>query len=114
MSVSDRLENIFLKNGGLATTLSFNGQQWDAPNGWAPIQWVGFKGAVNYGFAGLAEKIKRNWTSTIEEIFHIKGKVTEKYNVFETDIAASGGEYPNQDGFGWTNGVYVRLKNFDL
>ncbi|WP_458416020.1 trehalase family glycosidase [Pseudomonas aeruginosa] len=24
-------------------------------------------------------------------------------------IAAGGGEYPNQDGFGWTNGVYLKL-----
>lgn len=114
MSVADQLENIFLKNGGLATTLSFNGQQWDAPNGWAPIQWAGFKGAVNYGFTGLAGKIKKNWITTIEGIFHGTGKVTEKYDVFETDIAASGGEYPNQDGFGWTNGVYLKLKNFEL
>jgi alpha,alpha-trehalase len=113
-SVANKVENIFLKEGGLATTLSFNGQQWDAPNGWAPIQWAGFKGAMNYGFTELAEKIKKNWISTIDEIFYRTGKVTEKYDVFETDVAASGGEYPNQDGFGWTNGVYLKLKNFDL
>ena len=34
----------------------------------------------------------------------------EKYNVINTRILAGGGEYPNQDGFGWTNGVYLDLK----
>jgi alpha,alpha-trehalase len=33
----------------------------------------------------------------------------EKYNVVATDIKAGGGEYPAQDGFGWTNGVYLAL-----
>jgi alpha,alpha-trehalase len=34
------LENDFLHPGGLVTTLSASGQQWDAPNGWAPLQWI--------------------------------------------------------------------------
>jgi alpha,alpha-trehalase len=29
----------------------------------------------------------------------------EKYNVENTQLEAGGGEYPAQDGFGWTNGV---------
>jgi len=35
----------------------------------------------------------------------------EKYNVIDTTLVAGGGEYPTQDGFGWTNGVYLDLKN---
>ena len=35
----------------------------------------------------------------------------EKYNVMDTTTQAGGGEYPNQDGFGWTNGVYLKLIN---
>jgi alpha,alpha-trehalase len=34
----------------------------------------------------------------------------EKYNALDTETIAGGGEYPNQDGFGWTNGVYLKLK----
>jgi len=113
MHVVKRLENNFLKSGGLVTTLSFNEQQWDAPNGWAPLQWAGFKGAMNYGLEEFAEKIKKNWISTIDNVYKRTGKITEKYNVVETGIAASGGEYPNQDGFGWTNGVYLKLKAYD-
>lgn len=37
------------------------------------------------------------------------GKMTEKYNVESPNITAGGGEYPNQDGFGWTNGVYLKF-----
>jgi alpha,alpha-trehalase len=34
----------------------------------------------------------------------------EKYNVVDTSQSATGGEYPNQDGFGWTNGIYLKMK----
>ena len=108
--VAKKIEDDFLKPGGLVTTLCKNGQQWDAPNGWAPLQWVGYKGALDYGFEKLAKKIKEHWTQSIEASFKLTRKLTEKYNVMETTIEASGGEYPNQDGFGWTNGVYLKIK----
>ena len=34
----------------------------------------------------------------------------EKYNVEDITKEAGGGEYPGQDGFGWTNGVYLAMK----
>jgi hypothetical protein len=34
----------------------------------------------------------------------------EKYNVYDTALDAGGGEYPSQDGFGWTNGVLLKLR----
>ena len=108
--VAKKIENEFLKTGGLVTTLCENGQQWDAPNGWAPLQWVGFKGLMDYGFAALANEIKEKWTHSVETIFKKTGKLTEKYNVVDTGFSAGGGEYPNQDGFGWTNAVYLKLK----
>ena len=36
-------------------------------------------------------------------------KMTEKYDVCNENIYASGGEYPNQEGFGWTNGVFMAM-----
>ncbi|MEP7319708.1 MAG: alpha,alpha-trehalase TreF [Panacibacter sp.] len=104
------LENKFLNPGGIVTTLVSSGQQWDAPNGWAPLQWIAYKGVMNYGFNELANKIKLNWISNVERVFKQTGKLTEKYNVVDLSLNAGGGEYPNQDGFGWTNGVYLRLK----
>lgn len=110
-AVAWNIEQNFLKSGGLLTTLNHSGQQWDAPNGWAPLQWIAFKGLKDYGHHALAEKIKTNWMSNIEKHFLETGKVSEKYNVEDTDLIAEGGEYPNQDGFGWTNGVYLKMKN---
>jgi alpha,alpha-trehalase len=104
------MEERFLQKGGLLTTLANTGQQWDAPNGWAPLQWIGYKAAQNFNNNSLAEKIRQNWTKNVEKVFAATGKMMEKYNVADTSTNAGGGEYPNQDGFGWTNGVYLKMK----
>jgi alpha,alpha-trehalase len=109
-SVAKLLGSSFLKTGGLLTTTSESGQQWDAPNGWAPLQWIAFVGLKNYGFKKLADQIKTNWIKLNESTFYKSGKFTEKYNVASLDEETGGGEYPNQDGFGWTNGVYLSFK----
>ncbi len=112
--VAETLESQFLKPGGVTTTLVFSGQQWDAPNGWAPLQWMSFKGLMNYGFTALANCIKDNWLNANLKVYEKTGKMTEKYDVCNEDAEAGGGEYPNQDGFGWTNGVFLALsKNKD-
>jgi alpha,alpha-trehalase len=110
-SIAEIFRNQFLKIGGLTTTLALTGQQWDAPNGWAPLQWMAFKGLLNYGFIDLAHQIKRHWLNANTKIYETTGKMTEKYNVFNQDLEAGGGEYPLQDGFGWTNGVFLALLN---
>lgn len=98
-----------LQQGGLATTLNESGQQWDAPNGWAPLQWVAVQGLAKYGHVKLAQEIAKRWLQTCDIIYTAKGKFVEKYNVFEPDNLSKGGEYKVQDGFGWSNGVYVAL-----
>jgi alpha,alpha-trehalase len=110
-AVATNIEKSFLQIGGLTTSLYASGQQWDAPNGWAPLQWITFEGVRRYGFHELAEKIAKRWLHTCEQVYLKTGKMTEKYDVWNPNAAASGGEYPNQDGFGWTNGVYLALKN---
>ena len=108
-SVARILEQDFLKSGGLLTTLSTTGQQWDAPNGWAPLQWIAYKGLLNYKFNDLANQVKNNWVNLNKKVYEQTGKMTEKYNVNDQNQAAGGGEYPNQDGFGWTNGVFLAM-----
>ncbi len=110
-AVADRIEKDFLKPGGLTTTLTNSGQQWDAPNGWAPLQWIAIQGLRNYGYHSLAREIKSRWVKTNLKIFSEKKKLVEKYNVVDTHHLGSGGEYPLQDGFGWTNGVLSALLN---
>jgi alpha,alpha-trehalase len=108
--VATLVQQKLLCPGGVVTTIYRTGQQWDAPNGWAPLQWMAYKGLKNYGFTSLANTIKNNWLHNCEKVFAETGKMMEKYNVMDTTVGAGGGEYPNQDGFGWTNGVYLKMK----
>lgn len=103
------LEEKFLSEGGLCTTPLITGQQWDAPNGWAPLHWLAFKGLENYGLKELATRIRERWLKTCEKVYAETGKMMEKYDVMNITAKAGGGKYPNQDGFGWTNGVYRKL-----
>ena len=111
--VAARIEKEFLKEGGLVSTLVENGQQWDAPNGWAPLHWVTIQGLRNYGHHRLATEIKRRWIKTNMKVFNEKRKLVEKYNVVNSKQLGGGGEYPLQDGFGWTNGVLAALLRED-
>ncbi len=103
------IEKKFLNSGGVVTTLNKTGQQWDLPNGWAPLQWIAYKGLQNYSHHALADHLKQNWMLSNEKVYAATGKMMEKYNVTDTETKAGGGEYPNQDGFGWTNGVYLKF-----
>jgi alpha,alpha-trehalase len=109
VAVAERLEKDFLKKGGLMMTLKETGQQWDAPNGWAPLQWIAIQGLREYGFHALADKIKKAWVENCVNVYENEGKMVEKYNVVEPDKLGGGGEYVLQDGFGWTNGVLAAL-----
>ncbi len=108
--VAERLRTDFLQTGGLVTTLHNTGQQWDSPNGWAPLQWVAIEGLRNYGYDELADEITARWLALTEKVFKKSHRLVEKYNVVGGNGLGGGGEYVLQDGFGWTNGVYVALK----
>jgi alpha,alpha-trehalase len=99
----------FLKDGGVVTTLYNTGQQWDAPNGWAPLQFITVQGLMNYKYGALAQDIAGRWMRLNESVFKSTGKMLEKYNVDNIHLESGGGEYPTQDGFGWSNGVYLKF-----
>ncbi len=98
-----------LKAGGIVTTTVKTGQQWDSPNGWAPLQWIAVSGLRGYGEASLAATIACRWIANVNEVYRQSGKLVEKYDVVTTGRSGGGGEYPLQDGFGWTNGVVRKL-----
>lgn len=108
-AVAARLERDFLAPGGFLTTRIASGQQWDAPNGWPPLEWLAIEGARRYGRADLADRARARWLSLNRRVYRATGKMTEKYDVVDATRAAGGGEYPTQDGFGWTNGVALAL-----
>jgi alpha,alpha-trehalase len=97
-----------LNAGGLATTSVKTSQQWDAPNGWAPLQWVATEGLQNYGHKDLALEVSFRFLNNVQHIYNKEQKLVEKYDVTTTG-ASGGGEYPLQDGFGWTNGVTLKM-----
>jgi len=109
--VAERIHTEFLKPGGWVMTLNNSGQQWDAPNGWAPLQWIVFSGLSNYGFTREAREGARCWVENNKAVYRSTGRLLEKYNVEEIGMFAEGGEYEVQDGFGWTNGVLLSLMN---
>ncbi len=108
-AVAARLERDFLRPGGFVTTLIRSGQQWDAPNGWPPLQWIGMEGVRRYGRGDLADVARDRWLALGRRTYAATGKMTEKYDVLDLTKQAGGGEYPTQDGFGWTNGVALAL-----
>lgn len=108
-AAANTLRTKFLKAGGLVTSLKNTGQQWDAPNGWAPLEWMAIKGLNNYGQTALAQTAAERWIALNNKVFKSTGKLMEKYNVVNVGLEAGGGEYPGQDGFGWTNGVLLKL-----
>jgi alpha,alpha-trehalase len=108
-AVAARLEREFLRSGGFVTTLVASGQQWDAPNGWPPLQWLTIEGVRRYGRADLADLARTRWLALNRRTYQSVRKMTEKYDVVDPTRRAGGGEYPTQDGFGWTNGVALAL-----
>ena len=104
-AVAARLGKDFLSAGGFVTTLRASGQQWDSPNGWPPLQWLGAQAVRAYGRSDLADDARDRWLALNRRTYRVTGKMTEKYDVTDLSKRAGGGEYPTQDGFGWTNGV---------
>jgi len=108
-AVAARFERDFLKPGGFVTTLIPTGQQWDAPNGWPPLEWLTMEGVRRYGRGDLADTARDRWLDLNRRTYRATGKMTEKYDVVDPSRRAGGGEYPTQDGFGWSNGVALAL-----
>jgi len=63
----------------------------------------------NYGLKNEAKEMAARWVQLNIKVYRSTGKLMEKYNVEDTHLEAGGGEYPSQDGFGWTNGVLLKL-----
>ena len=110
--VVTQLKGKLWRPGGIVTTTKKSGQQWDAPNGWAPLQWITLIALDNYGYKDEALDLAKRWTALNEKVYKDTGKMLEKYNVEDLSLTAGGGEYPVQDGFGWSNGVYLAMKKY--
>ncbi|MGH8778328.1 alpha,alpha-trehalase TreA [Paraburkholderia sp.] len=104
------VQSVLLQPGGLATSTYNTTQQWDAPNGWAPLHWIAITGLKRYGRADLAQQIGTRFLADVKNVYGSQQKLVEKYIVEGAGTGGGGGgEYPLQDGFGWTNGVTLKL-----
>jgi alpha,alpha-trehalase len=107
--VAARVRSDLLQPGGIVTTPRSTGQQWDSPNGWAPLQWIAVSGLRDAREMKLAALIACRWLANVNDVYRQSGKLVEKYDVVTPGRSGGGGEYPSQDGFGWTNGVVIQL-----
>jgi alpha,alpha-trehalase len=99
--------------GGLLTSTTTSGSQWDAPFGWAPLQLIAVDGLRATGHADDAARLARKFVALVTREFERSGTIVEKYDVRRgaSDVAGDirFGYSANQVGFGWTNGVYLEL-----
>jgi alpha,alpha-trehalase len=103
----------FEATGGLLTSTTKSGSQWDAPFGWAPLQLLAVSGLRRYGHDEEASRLARKFIGLVTSEFERTGTIVEKYDVERgaSDVAPGirFGYAANQVGFGWTNGVYLEL-----
>jgi alpha,alpha-trehalase len=109
--IVDKL-NLFERPGGLSMSNFDSGMQWDEPFGWAPTNWVVVAGLEALGFRDDARRIASHFDATIDAGYARDGTIVEKYNVVagNSDVHVSTGYKANQIGFGWSNAVYLKLK----
>ncbi|XP_048199901.1 LOW QUALITY PROTEIN: trehalase [Perognathus longimembris pacificus] len=97
---------------GIPTSLVNTGQQWDSPNGWAPLQDLVIRGLAQSSSPRTQEvafQLAQNWIRTNFDVYSHKSAMYEKYDVVSGGQPGGGGEYDVQEGFGWTNGVALML-----
>jgi len=104
--------NLFERAGGLSMSNTNTGLQWDEPYGWAPTNWIAVAGLQAYGFRVDAARIAEHFDATVDAGFAADGTIREKYNVVKgnSDVQVSTGYRTNVIGFGWTNAIYLKMK----
>jgi alpha,alpha-trehalase len=117
-SNSSRLDRIvasleqsgLVQQGGVQTTTSVTGQQWDAPNAWPPLQDIiieGLQAADTAKSLALAQHLVQTWVQAGFVAWQKTGLMFEKYNAQQLGGVGNGGEYTPQFGFGWSNGAIL-------
>ncbi len=104
--------NLFERPGGLSTSNTNTGLQWDEPFGWAPTNWIAVAGLEAFGFRADAARIAQHFDATVDAGFAADNTIREKYNVVagNSNVQVSAGYTTNEIGFGWTNAVYLKMR----
>ena len=103
----------FERPGGLVTSTNRSGDQWDAPFGWAPLEWLAIDGLRRFGYKSDADRITREFLSLGFSEYRRTGSIVEKYDVENRTSDLRGqiqfGYRSNEVGFGWTNAAFTAL-----
>jgi alpha,alpha-trehalase len=110
-SMEEKL-SIFERPGGLSTSNTNTGLQWDEPYGWAPTNWIAVSGLDATGYRIDAARIASHFNATVDQGFASDGTIREKYNVEagNANVTVTTGYTQNVIGFGWTNAVYLKMR----
>ncbi len=110
-SIEAKLD-ILERPGGLATSDYDSGLQWDLPYGWAPPNWIAVAGLDATGYRADAARIATHFDDTVDRGFATDGTIREKYNVVtgNANVKVTTGYKQNVIGFGWTNAVYLKMR----
>ena len=103
---------LFEKPGGLAMSTYASGVQWDLPYGWAPVTWLAVDGMKDAGDLKDAVRVSQKFMTTVRDNFACDHTIREKFNVVtgSSEAQVAVGYRQNAVGFGWTNGVYLRME----
>jgi alpha,alpha-trehalase len=97
----------------LQTSTRHSGDQWDAPFGWAPLQWIAVQALRRYGYQAEADRVSKRFLRLILDEYERQGTLDEKYDVVHRKADIGGGilfgYFTNEAGFGWTNAVFTGL-----
>jgi alpha,alpha-trehalase len=99
--------------GGLQTSTHHSGDQWDAPFGWAPLQWIAVQALRRFGYQAEADRVSKRFLTLVLREYERSGTLMEKYDVvrLRADVGQGilFGYRTNEAGFGWTNAVFTAL-----
>jgi alpha,alpha-trehalase len=103
---------LFEREFGLVSTPEKTGCQWDFPSMWAPLVDFAVQGLFNYGYVEDALRISSKYLKTLDTVYLVTGALYEKYDATTGTHNMDNltvGYRQNVVGFGWTNGVALRL-----
>src|SRR5229473_185649 len=58
---------LFERPGGLQTSTFQSGDQWDAPDGWAPLHWIAVQALRRYGHGAEADRISKKFLTLVQQ-----------------------------------------------
>uniref|UniRef100_A0A1I7V9C6 Trehalase n=2 Tax=Loa loa TaxID=7209 RepID=A0A1I7V9C6_LOALO len=100
--------------GGIpASLIRGSNQQWDYPNGFAPINHMVIEGLRKSNHPIMQQKafeLANRWINRNYEVYQSDHKLWQRYDVAKDHIRSSDDDdNNNEEGYGWTNGALLDL-----